>query len=273
MTILLYITLALYAFSFAINTVGRSLLGGEHLKRSWYVLLLAFLIHSVALIVRIYQSGHAPMASMYETLIFFGWTMVLLTIIVIMRYKDRVIELITIPVTMLALSFGLLNATPPKPLVIVLRTLWFETHVTTSFIAYALFTLAFGGAILYLKDDLGFGASSGGAEDGDGEAGSGYIYRDLMTRASLWGFFFFTVSMFLAAIWAYLAWGTYWMWEPKIIWSFIVWFYYAGAVHANYVRNWRGRHLAVANVIGFFVVLFTYLGVGLLMKSSHSFNM
>ncbi len=62
-----------------------------------------------------------------------------------------------------------------------------------------------------------------------------------------------------------------WMWEPKMIWSFIVWFYYAGAMHAYYLRAWRGRALSVATVFGFFVALFTYLGVSLLMKSSHSF--
>ncbi|MBI5561217.1 MAG: cytochrome c biogenesis protein CcsA [Deltaproteobacteria bacterium] len=56
-----------------------------------------------------------------------------------------------------------------------------------------------------------------------------------------------------------------------MLWSFIVWFWYAGAVHAYYVMGWKGRGVAVMAVIGFFIVLFTYLGVGLLMKSSHSF--
>jgi len=96
-------------------------------------------------------------------------------------------------------------------------------------------------------------------------------FQDIANRSILWGFFFFSASMFAGAVWAYLAWGTYWLWEPKVIWSFIVWFYYAGAMHAYYVKEWRGKGLAIATVIGFFVVLFTYLGVSLLMKSSHSF--
>jgi ABC-type transport system involved in cytochrome c biogenesis permease subunit len=95
--------------------------------------------------------------------------------------------------------------------------------------------------------------------------------HDIANRGIMWGFFLFSASMFAGAVWAYLAWGTYWLWEPKVLWSFIVWFYYAGAMHAYYIKAWRGRGLAVATVIGYVVVLFTYLGVGLLMKSSHNF--
>ena len=96
-------------------------------------------------------------------------------------------------------------------------------------------------------------------------------FQDIANRSILWGFFFFSASMFAGAVWAYLAWGTYWLWETKVIWSFIVWFYYAGAMHAYYVKEWRGKGLAIATIVGFFVVLFTYLGVSMLMKSSHSF--
>jgi len=42
-------------------------------------------------------------------------------------------------------------------------------------------------------------------------------------------------------------------------------------MHAWYVKQWRGTGLAIATIIGFIIVLFTYLGVSLLMKSSHSF--
>jgi ABC-type transport system involved in cytochrome c biogenesis permease subunit len=96
-------------------------------------------------------------------------------------------------------------------------------------------------------------------------------FQEIAGRSVLWGFCFFSASMFSGAVWAYLAWGIYWLWEPKVIWSFIVWFFYAGAMHAYYVKDWRGTGLSVATVMGFFVVLFTYLGVSLLMKSSHSF--
>ncbi|WKZ33436.1 MAG: cytochrome c biogenesis protein CcsA [Thermodesulfobacteriota bacterium] len=227
---------------------------------SKWLLVLGLLVHSGGLIERIVTTGHAPMASMYETLVFFSWTTVLVSAIVIFRYDERETEVITLPVAVLALFFALMNEKPGGPLTLVLRTIWFETHVISSFAAYALFTLAFSGAVIYLwKKWKGV------------QAEDIKKFQEIAAKSILWGFFFFSASMFAGAVWAYLAWGTYWLWEPKVIWSFIVWFYYAGAMHAWYVREWRGVGLSIATVLGFFVVLFTYLGVSLLMKSSHSF--
>ncbi|MBI5049121.1 MAG: cytochrome c biogenesis protein CcsA [Deltaproteobacteria bacterium] len=223
------------------------------------------LAHTIALAIRTYESGHAPMLAMYETLLFYSWSTILVSAIVIFRYNERFTELISIPVAILAMVFAQFNEVPPKPLILILKTRWFETHVIASFAAYALFTLSFSGALLYLLSEL----RARSADTRNSELKKDF--QDIANRSILWGFFFFSASMFAGAIWAYLAWGTYWLWEPKVIWSFIVWFYYAGAMHAYYVKEWRGKGLAIATIIGFFVVLFTYLGVSLLMKSSHSF--
>lgn len=232
----------------------------EILSRS--ALVIGLIFHTIALGIRTYESGHAPMLAMYETLLFYSWSTAIVSAIVIFRYNERFTELITIPVAILAMIFAQLNETPSKPLTLILKTRWFETHVISSFAAYALFTLAFAGAVLYLISE----AKSGGDKPLPYKD-----FQDIANRSILWGFCFFSASMFAGAVWAYLAWGTYWLWEPKVIWSFIVWFYYAGAMHAYYVKEWRGKGLAIATVVGFFVVLFTYLGVSMLMKSSHSF--
>lgn len=256
----LFASFALYAVSLLAVLLSR-LIRNQRLEAVSKALITAGLLaHSAGLIERIYSTGHAPMASMYETLVFYSWATVLVSVIVIFRYRERVTELVTVPIAMLAIVFALVNEKPGGPLTLILKTRWFETHVTASFAAYALFTLAFSGAILYLINNRR-GASTEAL----------HKYQEIAGRSILWGFFFFSASMFAGAVWAYLAWGTYWMWEPKIIWSFIVWFYYAGAMHAYFVKEWRGTGLSIATVIGFFVTLFTYLGVSLLMKSSHSF--
>ena len=226
---------------------------------SKWLLVAGLLLHTAALGIRMHSTGHAPMASMYETILFYSWTTVLTTAVVIFRYGERAVEAITVPIAVVALLFAFAKEAPGGPLNIFLRTRWFEVHVTFSFAAYALFTLAFSGALLYLL--------TGKDEDHPDMR----RYQDIAARGVLWGFFLFSAAMFSGAVWAYLAWGMYWLWEPKSIWSFIVWFYYAGAMHAYYVRGWRGKGLSIATVAGMFVVLFTYLGVSLLMKSSHSF--
>ncbi len=258
----LYASLAIYSLALILSLAGNVSGRKRLLAASMAAMAAGLVVHSAGLAVRIASTGHAPMASMDETLVFYGWTVVLVSVFVALRYRERLTELLTLPAAMASLAAGAAKLSPGKPLTLILKTRWFELHVTSSFAAYALFTLAFSGAVLYLV-----------YEKRKDEASAALARRleDMANKAVLWGFFLFSVSMFSGAVWGYLAWGAYWMWEPKMLWSFIVWFYYAGAMHAYYVKDWRGKGLAIATVIGFVIVAFTYLGVSLLMKSSHSF--
>ncbi len=214
------------------------------------------LLHTLAILWRSYGAGRLPVVGMDETLIFYSWVTVGTTLLLIIRYGRIYVELLTLPIAFFALSLAAIMLKEVRPLPLILQTYWFEVHVITSFVAYSLFTVGFSGALFYMvKRDWQ------GRED---------FLR--VTRISvLWGFMCFSASMFSGAIWAYLAWGMYWMWEPKIIWSFILWFWYAGMLHLFYVKGMRERSICVTAIVGFFITLFTYLGVGLLMKSSHSF--
>jgi ABC-type transport system involved in cytochrome c biogenesis permease subunit len=77
--------------------------------------------------------------------------------------------------------------------------------------------------------------------------------------------------MIFGGVWAYLAWGTYWLWTPKELWTVLLWLFYSLYLHARLMGWWTGRPAVVLGIAGFGVVMFTYLGVGLLMKSSHAF--
>jgi cytochrome c-type biogenesis protein CcsB len=87
------------------------------------------------------------------------------------------------------------------------------------------------------------------------------------------GFPVFTIGgLIFGAIWADQAWGVYWSWDPKETWSLITWFVYAIYLHARYMRGWRGKKVAILSVIGFVSVIFTYLGVNLLLSGLHSYG-
>ena len=139
------------------------------------------------------------------------------------------------------------GALPP-----VLKTIWFELHVILSFVSYALFSIGavFGILSLFYNEEP--------AEDNQ--------YRSLLL-----GYVLFSTAMIFGGIWAYFAWGTYWLWTPKELWTTIVWFFYSLYFHARLVRGWTGPKVVWMGIIGFVIVMFTYAGVGLLMKSSHEF--
>jgi cytochrome c-type biogenesis protein CcsB len=87
------------------------------------------------------------------------------------------------------------------------------------------------------------------------------------------GFPIFTLGgLIFGAIWADQAWGVYWSWDPKETWSLITWLIYAFFLHARLLRGWRGHKIAVVAVIGFVAVIFTYLGVNLLLSGLHSYG-
>jgi ABC-type transport system involved in cytochrome c biogenesis permease subunit len=98
------------------------------------------------------------------------------------------------------------------------------------------------------------------------------LLRQLNEEAIFLGFCLFTLCLIFGSIWAYVAWGYYFSWNIKGVWSFLVWIFYAGMCHAKFVRRWQGTGYAWLSVAGFGVVLFTYLGIGLLLSSNHPLN-
>lgn len=87
------------------------------------------------------------------------------------------------------------------------------------------------------------------------------------------GFPIFTLGgLIFGAIWADQAWGKYWSWDPKETWSLITWFIYAFYLHGRMIRGWRGKKIAIVAVIGFTAVMFTYLGVNLLLSGLHAYG-
>jgi ABC-type transport system involved in cytochrome c biogenesis permease subunit len=199
--------------------------------------------------------GRLPLIGPHDTLVFFSSSCAVMALPFLSsrgagslaRFRWGV-ALLAAVTTLMALPFPAFNMPMPP----ILNTLWFELHVALAFFAYALFGI---GAIL------------------------GMVYLlsperpllDLQYRAALVGFSFFSASMTAGGIWGYYAWGTYWLWTPKEFWTSILWLYYSFYLHLR-LKGFAGeRAVAWGGIVGFAVTMFTYLGVSMLMKSSHSF--
>ena len=95
---------------------------------------------------------------------------------------------------------------------------------------------------------------------------------DVTYRMIAIGWPLLTGGIITGAVWANSAWGTYWSWDPKETWSLITWFVYAIYLHSRYVRGWKGTQMAVISSVGFLAVIFTYLGVNLVLSGLHSYG-
>ncbi|MBC8414465.1 cytochrome c biogenesis protein CcsA [bacterium] len=197
--------------------------------------------------------GRLPLVGPHDTVVFMTASIAAFSLpfLSLIKQKDRFISAVSVMASLFTV-FSLVYKPHDFPLPPVLQTIWFELHVVLAFMSYALFAIAFILGGLYLKDR-------------EPE------YEVLQYRAILIGYCLFTLSMIFGGIWAYLAWGTYWIWTPKELWTSILWIYYSFFLHARLIKWWSGKPSAYLSIAGFIIVMFTYLGVSLLMKSSHSF--
>ena len=85
------------------------------------------------------------------------------------------------------------------------------------------------------------------------------------------GFPLLTLGIISGSVWAEYAWGSYWNWDPKQTWSLITWLVYAALLHGRLTLGWRGRRAAILSILGFSIMLFTFVGVNLILKGAHNF--
>jgi len=199
--------------------------------------------------------GRLPLVGPQDTLVFFAASIGVMALPFLFARSlmdagrfSRGVGFLAALFTILALPFPVMN----MPLPPVLKTYWFELHVALAFFAYALF---------------GIGAILGGLY----LAGDERPLLDLQYKAALVGYSFFSGSMVSGGIWGYYAWGTYWLWTPKEFWTSILWIFYSLYLHLRLKGPQWERTVAWGGILGFAMALFTYLGVSILMKSSHSF--
>ncbi len=219
--------------------------------------------------------GHAPLSNLYESVVFFAWSIVLIYLLMDLKYRQRAVGAFVIPLSFFGMIWAQLSLSDSiEPLVPALQSNWLTYHVITCFLGYAGFGVAFGASIMYL---IKVGKEE--KSDPDSPAGgilsifpSARVLDDINYKAIMIGFPLLTLGIITGAAWANYAWGTYWSWDPKETWSLIVWFIYAAFLHARFTRGWVGRKAAWLSIIGFGSTIFCYLGVNLVLSGLHSYG-
>jgi len=236
---------------------------------------VAWVIHTVGLIFRWLETydtgyGYVPLSNMYESLIFFAWTIALIYLVLELLYKQRTMGVFVIPFAFLCMALTSIipgvNATI-NPLIPALKSPWLGIHVITCFVGYAAFAVSFWFSILFLIKERKEKSNPGGLRF----LPSTRLLDEINYRSILIGFPMLTLGIVTGAAWANYAWGAYWSWDPKETWSLITWLIYAAFLHARLTRGWSGRKTALLSIIGFGAVVFTYFGVNYLIAGLHSY--
>jgi len=233
------------------------------------IVSFGFASHTLAILTRYVEAGYTPVTNLYESLSFFAWMIIGLLLMANFKYKIKVLGSFLTPIALILMLFALALPKEILPLAPVLKSFWHPFHVIFAFLGNAIFTLTFCFGVMYLIQEHQLKAKKMGAIAK--RLPSLSLLDDLSYLSLKFGFPLLTLGIITGAVWAEYAWGRYWNWDPKETWSLITWLLYAALLHQRLTVGWRGRKAAMMAIAGFLAVLFTFLGVNLLLPGLHTY--
>lgn len=216
----------------------------------------AWVLHLSSLVTRGVAAGHFPFSGAYEFLSVFAWGVVGIYLFIQRSSHLPALGAFVLPLAWLLMGVAWVNYGSPVELRPELRSSWFVVHVTVAFLAYAAFAVAFGVAVMYLIQERNLKRKV-----------TGSLLRrlpplevldHLSYRSVIFGFPLLTLALISGMIWAEQAWGTYWIWDPKLTAAVVTWVIFAAYLHAHVIAGWQGRRAAWLAAIGFVAALLTF---------------
>ncbi|MEW6482148.1 MAG: cytochrome c biogenesis protein CcsA [bacterium] len=235
----------LFKITFAIYLLSGCLFFAR--KRWVFLPILGLVFHITGVILYSLKAGRPPFASLYESILFFSLLIILFFLLFKLWEAGGYILLFA----SISLFYIVFSPSSPQPLMPALRSFWLPIHVALCFLSYTFFILsgALGLGFLIRKEEP--------------------LFKTILSFVK-WGFILLTLGIITGSIWAYDAWGRYWGWDPKEVWALITWLYYSLFFHSRLMGGGK-RLLSYLAIIGIFVILFTFLGVGFLFSGLHSY--
>jgi len=265
----LFPVLLLYLAS-AFSYLGLLSGAKKGLERVGYsTLLTGFCLHIIALGIRYGAEGYTPITSFHESLSFFALCMAGFFIVLRKTYRIGILGSIFLPVLCLMMIVSLSSPSEVRPLPPMLRSYWLPIHTSFAFAGNAIFFAGFLVSIVYLLVERGIKKKH--MREISGRFPSLETLDRINYKCMAYGFPLLTLGIITGSLWAELAWGSYWNWDPKETWSLITWIVYAVLIHNRLTIGWRGRKTAYLMIAGFVSVLITFLGVSFFLGGLHSY--
>jgi cytochrome c-type biogenesis protein CcsB len=241
-------------------------------RTAFSLTVLAWVLHVLGTVLRGFANGHVPWSNMFEFSLTSSAIIVGVFIIVQFWQNLRFLGAYITGFGLLLLGVGTVNFyVDVKPLPPALQSYWLVIHVFVATLATALFAIGAGLSIAQLlqaRRESGKSTWLKGLQTlPDAQRLENLAYRVVMV-----GFVFWTFTVIAGSIWAEKAWGSYWGWDTKEVWTFIIWVLFAGYIHARATRGWRGARSAWLALVGFSAVLFNFTIVNLFFKGLHTYS-
>ncbi|MFB8368203.1 c-type cytochrome biogenesis protein CcsB [Pseudarthrobacter sp. NPDC055928] len=238
--------------------------------------ILGVLIHGAAVITRALGAGRVPWGNMYEFLTTGAFVAVAVFLLVLIRRDLRFLGTFVVGLAVIMLTAATVAYfTPVGHLVPALQSYWLIIHVSIAVLSSALFTLTFAMSALQLVQAHRQKTVAAGGADKLGFmrlVPSALSLENLSYRINAIAFIGWTFTLMFGAIWAEKAWGRFWGWDTKEVWTFVIWVVYAGYLHARATRGWTGTRAAWLSIVGYLCVIFNFTIVNQFFNGLHSYS-
>lgn len=266
LSVLFWLTVVFYALSLALFWVNSIFKNKKFLERAIFITKLGFITHTVIVTIRWIDTGFPPFVSYFEAMSASVWFCVL-GFIFIQQVKDylKPVGAGIFPFVVLLMGWAGTHPFGGKVLPVSLQSFWLFIHASFATSAVGCFIIAAGMSAVRLyktrKNNL------------NNNRDLFAKYDDFSYRLILLGFLFYGIMIISGAIWADVAWGRYWGWDPIEVWSLITWLIYAIYLHIYFtIKKLRGKFLAWYAFIAVFLAAFSLWGVGIVYRTLHTYG-
>jgi cytochrome c-type biogenesis protein CcsB len=150
-----------------------------------------------------------------------------------------------------------------------LRSYWLVIHVTVATLASSVFTIGAALSVVYLLKDAfeRSGRSSVLDRFPETPAIERTAYSLHIVAFPLW-----TFTLIAGAIWARQAWASYWNWDPKEVWTFVIWVVYAAYLHSRATSGISRQTATYIALAGYACIIVNFAVVNVFFVGQHSYS-
>jgi cytochrome c-type biogenesis protein CcsB len=262
---LLWIAVGLYGLSAAF--FANAVIFGHPQRVRWarWLALAGLLPHGAAIVLRWVAVGHGPYILKYEVLASNSWIAVAALLLFLWRRPTwGALALVVLPLSILAMGFGLFSNSEVREIPPSLRSIWLIFHITFAKLSAASFLLSLAAAVVILL------RSRKTAWKWMERAPPSDVLDAYEVRFIGFGFLFWTITIAAGSIWAHQSWGRYWGWDAIETWSLVSWLAYGSVLHARLFFRLKPTATAWFSVGAFAVFILALLILPFIMPSLHA---
>ncbi|GAA4171019.1 c-type cytochrome biogenesis protein CcsB [Gryllotalpicola koreensis] len=246
------------------------------LRAAMTVTTVAWGIHLLSDVTRGIAAQRVPWANMWEFSLTGTLVIVGIFLLANLRWDIRWIGTFIMGLVCVLLMIAQVRYyVPVVPLPPALQSYWLVIHIMVAILGTAFFALGFALSAAQLaqnwrerREALSLPPVAPFLKT----LPNALTLENLSYRVNIIGFICWTFTLIAGAIWAEKAWGRYWGWDTKEVWTFIIWVIYAGYIHARATRGWRGSRSAWLSIVGFAAVMFNFGIVNVFFHGLHSYS-